>query len=226
MTGGGAGTASRGKAGHAPAKTQGVVMGIRHLALLGLPLACAAQAQAEPNYYIDSTLPVRSFTSAEIETVAMPELAYDTTTVAEDDYEKYFYFHRSETDFETAFADVTECDAISSGSSIYMGVDAGQMGANMAQYGLLAGAVGGAVASLMADAIFGSAERRKQRRLNVRNCMHFKGYDRYGLAKDLWQEFHFEEGLSKTDTEEREEKLMMQARVASGPAPTTERLNP
>lgn len=196
-------------------------MGLARFALLCLPLAGAAQAQ-----YVDNPVPLRTFTETEISAVAMPELAFDVSTVEPDDFEKYFYFHRADTSFDQAYGDIVECDALSSGISYYGGVDSGTMAANMVQYGVLAGAVGGAIGSLMADAIFGSAERRKQRRINMRNCMFYKGYDRYGLEKDLWQSFNFEEGLSKTDPEEREVKLLVQARVASGPQPQQERLEP
>ena len=60
----------------------------------------------------------------------------------------------------------------------------------------------------------------------MRNCMYYKGYDRYGLEKDLWQEFNFEEGNSREEAESRAQKLMMQARVASGPKPEQEALQP
>ena len=100
------------------------------------------------------------------------------------------------------------------------------MASSMIQYGVVAGALGGAIGGLMADAIFGSGERRKQRRINMRNCMFYKGYDRYGLEKDLWQEFNFEEGLSQTEETERENKLLMQARVASGPKPAQGKVEP
>lgn len=171
-------------------------------------------------------VPVRQFTESEIAAIKMPDLAFDTAKVAPDDFEKYFIFHRPETGFGEAYADITECDALASGISIYRGVDAGTMASNMVQYGVLAGAIGGAIAGVMMDAIFGSAARRQARRVNLRNCMYFKGYDRYGLEKERWQAFNFEEGLSKTDADVRAEKLLVQARVASGPAPKLEKLEP
>ncbi|MBX7533140.1 hypothetical protein K3165_09430 [Qipengyuania sp. 1XM1-15A] len=181
----------------------------------------AAQAQ-----YVDEPQPQREFTEAEIEAVPMPALQFDMAEANVDDFEKYFYFHRPETDFATAYYDITECDALASGISFYAGPTAGDMAANMLQYGVLAGGIGGAIGGLMADAIFGSGERRKQRRVNMRNCMFYKGYDRYGLEKDLWQEFNFEEGNSQTEATERENKLLMQARVASGPKPEQGRVEP
>lgn len=189
-------------------------------ALLLLPLAGMAQAQA-----IKNEPPQRAFIEAEIEAVQMPALAFEETPAIADDYEKYFYFHREDTSFDEAYADITECDALSSGLSYYSANDAAIAGA-MAQYGVLAGSIGGVVGGLMADAIFGSAERRKQRRMNLRNCMYYKGYDRYGLEKDLWQEFNFEEGLSRENAEDRERAILMQARVASGPKPEQEAIEP
>lgn len=191
-------------------------------ALLLLPIAGTAQAQ-----YVESNAPpMRSFTAAEIDAVQMPELAFDASKVKEDDFEKYFYFHRPDTSFDVAYADITECDALTSGLSYYGGANSSSVAGAMAQYGVLGGALGGAIGSVIGDAIFGSSERRKQRRVNMRNCMFYKGYDRYGLEKDLWQEFNFEEGNSAEEAERRAKKIMMQARVASGPKPEQKALQP
>ena len=191
------------------------------LAAGAMVVAPAAQAQQT-----GGQVPVRQFSDAQIAAVPMPDLAFDAAKVGPDDFEKYFIFHREGAAFPEAYADITECDALASGISIYRGMDAGQMASNMVQYGVLAGAIGGAIANVMIDAIFGSAERRKARRVNLRNCMYFKGYDRYGLEKEAWQKFNFEEGLSKTDADVRADKLLMQARVASGPTPKLEKLAP
>jgi hypothetical protein len=190
-------------------------------ALLLAALPATAQAQA-----IKSEPEKKNFTAAEIDAVPMPDLAYtpDPTIVA--DFDKYFFFHREGTDFSTAYADIIECDSLASGINFYMGADSGAIAGAMANYGVLAGGIGGAIGGLMADAIFGSAERRKIKRINLRNCMFYKGYDRYGLKKDLWQEFHFEEGFSRENAKDREAALLKQARVASGPKPQYEVLEP
>ncbi|MDE2413067.1 MAG: hypothetical protein KGM18_14965, partial [Sphingomonadales bacterium] len=154
-------------------------------------------------------------------TLTRPKLDFTATPEIEADYEKYFYFHRADTSFVDAFNDIRECDALASGANIYRGADSGAMAAAMSQYGLLAGGIGGAVGSVIADAIFGSAARRAQRRVNLRNCMGFKGYQRFGLSGDLWKEFNFEEGNGRKKEGERNEALELQALVASGPAPTT-----
>lgn len=187
--------------------------------LVAVPVAGQAQAiKTEP--------PMKIFTAAEVEAVAMPDLAFKPDPLIAQDFDKYFYFHRPDTDFSQAYADITECDSLASGINFYMGADSSAMAGAMANYGVLAGGIGGAIGGLMADAIFGSAERRRIKRVNLRNCMYFKGYDRYGLEKDLWQAFHFEEGLSRENAKDREAALMKQARVASGPKPQTEVLVP
>lgn len=196
-------------------------MGLSRLALLFLPLAGVAQAQA-----IKNEPPMREFSEEEIAAIEMPQLVFEETDKIRGDYEKYFYFHREGNSFNQAFADVSECDALSSGLSYYNGISSAQMTQHMMQYGALAGGIGGAIGSVMADAIFGSAERRKQRRLNLRNCMFYKGYDRYGLDKDLWQTFNFEEGLTRENAKDREKAILMQAKVAAGPKPEQEAIEP
>jgi hypothetical protein len=153
----------------------------------------------------------------------MPKLDFTATPEIESDYDKYFYFHRADTTFTEAYTDIRECDALASGSRIYLGGDNAFMSSAVAQYGL-GGAIGGALGSVLADAIFGAAQRRKERRVKMRNCMGFKGYQRYGLAKDLWESFNFQEGNGRKKEEERDRKIRLQAMVASGPAPKQEAL--
>jgi hypothetical protein len=191
------------------------------LALLVLPVGGTAQAQA-----IKNEPQMRHFTDSEIAAVAMPALAFEASAEDVDNYDKYFFFHRPDTGFDQAYADIVECDALGSGISIYMGANSGAMAGAMAQYGMVAGAAGGMIASIAMDAIFGSAARRAAKRTNMRNCMFFKGYNRYGLEKDLWQEFNFEEGNGRKEDSERERDLRLQARIASGPMPSGEALEP
>ena len=178
--------------------------------------ATSASAQA-----IKPPAEMRSFTADQVAAVAMPDTAFEATPADIETYDKYFYFHRDGTDFDTAYNDISECDAVASGINFYAGGDSYMSNYYATQYGM-AGAVGGAIGSAMADAIFGSAERRRIRRINMRNCMGFKGYDRYGMEKERWQAFHFEEGFGRVKDEKRTGYLMQQARVASGPKPKAE----
>lgn len=189
-------------------------------ALLLLPVAQAGQAQA-----IKTEPEMETFTKEEVAAIEMPQMAFDYAAVPPKNFDKYFYFHRPETSFDQAYADITECDSLGSGVNYYMRADDWAI-QNAFNQGGLAGGVGGMIGSMLADAIFGSAARRQQKRVNIRNCMYYKGYDRYGLEKSLWQEFHFEEGLSRENADKRAAALKQQARVASGPQPTTQRLEP
>jgi hypothetical protein len=122
-------------------------------------------------------------------------------------------FHRTGTDFDTALADVRECDGYARGISYHIG--GGPVPYPYA--GTVAGAVGGAIGSALADAIFGAAERRKLRRRNMRTCMGFKEYQRYAVTEEEWSSFAFEEGEAEGE-EKRELQLRMHAKIASAPA--------
>ena len=174
-------------------------------ALLAAQPALAQQALIEPAAAL----------APDPASVPMPNLAFTPTDEDVRNYEKYFYFHREGNDFGTAYADLQECDAYarglafrSSGAVPYVPVA-----------GVLPAAIGGAIGSAVADAVFGSAERRRLRRVTIRTCMGFKGYRTYGLSKALWEEFNFDEGLSQVPEDRRQRLLQMQARAASGPAP-------
>jgi len=188
------------------------------LALFGTATIGNAQA-------IKSEPPMRLFTAEEMAKIEMPELRFEATPADVDDFEKYFYFHRGDTSFDEAYADIVECDSLASGISYYAGGGEPYPGYYATQYGI-GGAIGGAIGSALADAIFGSAERRKIRRINLRNCMGFKEYQRYGLSGDLWKAFNFEEGHGRKGDDVREVSLLQQAKVASGEKPDTEVLEP
>lgn len=181
--------------------------------VLVLPQAEIAAAQT-------TAVPAPAVTIPSADGLEMPKLDFTPDPKITSDYDKYFYFHRPDTTFAESYTDIRECDALASGSRIYMGGDSA-MSSAMVQYGL-GGAIGGVIGSVIADAIFGSAARRKERRIKMRNCMGFKGYQRYGLAKELWEPFNFQEGNGRKKEEVRDRALRLQALVASGPAPKQE----
>lgn len=153
-------------------------------------------------------------------TVAMPKLDFASTPLIEADFDKYYFFNRANTTFEEALADLRDCDGFARGlSSGYKYQEAPYPYTYTA-----AGAAGGVIANVMIAAIFGSAEKRRLRRVNMRRCMGYRGYDRFGLEKDLWQEFNFEEGFSAEGEDKRQAMLAQQAKVASGPRPAGKEL--
>ena len=179
--------------------------------LCGTSLAAALLA-AQPAASQRAPTPA---TAIDPSTIAMPDLRFEPNEEDVRNYSKYFYFHRPDTDFATAYADLQECDGYARGLSYSVG--GGPVPYPYA--GTLGGAIGGAIGSALADAIAGSAERRRQRRVNMRTCMTFKGYRTYGLRKALWEEFNFDEGNSRVEEARRQRLLQIQARVASGPTP-------
>jgi hypothetical protein len=187
------------------------------------PLAQTPPAQAAPAADSDTAQTVALPSADEkidVAAIPMPALAFTADVKFEKDFDKYYYFHRAETDFKTALADLRDCDGLSRG----LASPFGYMETPYPYAGTLAGAAGGAIANLMVAAIFGSAQVRATRRVNMRRCMSFKGYERYGLPKDMWQEFNFEEGFSSLEEGKRQAYLKQQAKVASGEAPKTEAL--
>ena len=179
-----------------------------------LAFASAANAQRTPP--LARTPAPAAAPAIDPATIEMPNLAFTPTPDLVADFDKYYVFNRAETDFAAAYADLRECDAYARGLVFRM--DGGTVPYPYA--GTMAGAIGGAIANVAIDAMFGSAERRKQRRMIMRTCMTYKGYRTFGLPKSIWETFNFEEGLSQVDDQRRQRMLQIQARVASGPAPS------
>lgn len=150
-------------------------------------------------------------------TIPMPVLAFTPDPKWEKDFDKYYYFNRADTSFAEALADLRQCDGLSRGLASPFGNSDVPYPYNSTAPGL----IGGAIANVMIAAIVGSAQLRAMRRVNMRRCMFHKGYDRFGLPKDMWQTFNFEEGFGGLPEEERQAFLKQQARVASGPRPAT-----
>lgn len=195
-------------------------MRMRQVPLGGIALAAAllgagaAQAQVRT--------PPAPVAAAAIDpaSVPMPNLAFTPDAEAERNYFKYFFFHRADTDFASAYADIQECDGYARGLAYRTAYQQPYMPYPITLPTAVGGAIGGAIGNAMADAIFGSAERRMQRRAIMRTCMGFKGYTAFGLSKDVWEAFNFDEGNSSLPEARRHEFLRMQARAATGPRPT------
>lgn len=167
-----------------------------------------------------SPFPVAPVSAEDVAKIAMPKLAFAPTGLEAKDFDKYYYFYRADTDFATAYTDIAECDGYARG--LVSGFGNAQVPYPYA--GTMAGAAGGVIGNLMVDAIFGSAERRRMRRINMRQCMNFKGYERHGLAKAVWDEFNFDEGIGSVSASDRMRYLQQQALVAATAKPETKEL--
>jgi hypothetical protein len=159
--------------------------------------------------------------------VPMPDINFTPTPDDEKGFDKYFFFHREQTDFATAYADIRECDQYTRGRPLTApynpnSVVSAMQNQMVSQYGL-AGAAGGAVGGIIGGIIaaeMAAAEMRKMRRKTLLTCMGFKQYRTFGLSKDKWQLFNFAEGGAPKQEDQRQYFLQMQAKVASGPKPT------
>lgn len=170
-----------------------------------------------PAFLTDSGTPFAKIEVSDDEAakLKMPELAFAETPEDAANFDKYYYFHRSGVSYPDAYRDIVECDGYARG--LQSGIS--YVEAPYPYTYTMAGAVGGMIGNAMAMAIFGSGEKRRLRRVNMRQCMNFKGYQRYGLKKDLWEAFHFEEGLSGMPDERRFDFLKRQALVAANATP-------
>lgn len=191
--------------------------------MLKVTLLCAAvlaasAAQAAEGDLSASPFPQIPVEASEVSALELPKLDYKATPEDANNYDKYYFFHRTGTDVKTAYADISECDGYA------RGLNSGFKGADVPYpyAGTLAGAAGGAIANAMMAAIFVPGEKRRMRRVNMRQCMGFKGYQRYGLSKDRWVGFNFEEGTGEEKEETRTNALRLQALVAATAKPTGE----
>jgi hypothetical protein len=158
--------------------------------MAGIATTLAAQCAAEARAVVDPAM------------IAVPALDGAITAADRADFDKYFYFHRDGTDFPTALADIRYCDGLASGLTPGTG--------NPVLGGLALAGVSGAIAS---------GNRRALRRVNLRRCMFFKGYQRFGVPKAVWAQFNFEEGSKPLAESERTPFLLQQAKIASGSHP-------
>lgn len=179
--------------------------------ILGAVFMSSAVVAGDADSLSASPFGVIEIAADEAAKLEMPKLDYSETPEDAKNYDKYYFFRRNETDFATAYADITECDGYARGlASSYEYQDAPYPYA-----GTVAGAAGGMIANAMMAAIFVPGEKRRMRRVNMRQCMGFKGYERLGLSKDLWETFNFEEGTGAEEEQSRLRALKLQALVAS-----------
>ena len=110
-----------------------------------------ADLSPDVQYLADSASPFgETFVSSEeASAIAMPDLAGPVTSLDEENFDKYYYFHRDDTDLATAFSDISECDGYARGLATgYRYQDAPYPYAYS-----MAGVAGAAIGNLMVAAI-------------------------------------------------------------------------
>ncbi|HEX8062983.1 MAG TPA: hypothetical protein VF535_07180 [Allosphingosinicella sp.] len=136
---------------------------------------------------------------------------------AEETFARHFFFHRPGVPLDEASADLVECRTYADDAMLWpreprsLPPDPKTLPPNVSG-GPMGPLVGGLAFSLVAG-----GERAKIASANLRKCMGFKGYDRYGLPDPLWKQLN-----SGTP----DQVLLRLARLASGPAPSGRKLDP
>ena len=137
---------------------------------------------------------------------------------AEDEsFGRHFFFHRPGVSLEEARADLEECRTYASSAMLWPR-SPGSLppDPDILPPQVTGGSLGPLVGGL-AFALVEGGERAKIAAANMRKCMGFKGYGRYGLSDPLWKQLN---------AGSPEEVLERQARLASGGAPSGRRLDP
>ena len=120
--------------------------------LLGLVLVSVVAQPVSAAKRLDNAPEPERLTQEQVDAVPYRDLNFTPTAATAGDYHKYFVFHRDDTSFERAFADINECDSLVSGSNIYMGGNDAVTNSVAMQYGM-AGAIAGPLVGLAMDAI-------------------------------------------------------------------------
>lgn len=132
-------------------------------------------------------------------------------------FARHFFFHRPGVSLEEARADLAECKTYAS-SAMFLPRSPGSLPPDPEVLPPIVS--GGSVGPLVGNLAFGlieGGERAKIAAANMRKCMGFKGYGRYGLSDPLWKQLN---------AGSPEEALLRQARLAAGAAPSGRRLDP
>ena len=130
---------------------------------------------------------------------------------------RYHVFQKDGVSFEIALADLRQCTAYTNGLVAQAPIPA------FVPFGASGFAVAGPrfanmglVGNLVIDA-FMSGMQSEMESYNLRRCMTYKGYRRYGVTRKLWSE------LTKGSSEEVTVRMAL---IASGAKPQAEALEP
>lgn len=173
------------------------------IALIGSLLAAPAVAQTAP----PPAPPV----------VTVPDIASGQNALG--DVRKYFIFHQQGTSLDQARTDFEYCSRFTVlGAGLvfpdFIPLDSRPVPANPVNYDF--GGQYGLTGVIIGAMIAGPLERGKKQMAMMR-CMLPRGYARYRISEELWKEINGKDRLAEIE---------VQARLATGPVPTTPRVLP
>ena len=146
-----------------------------------------------------------------------PDFGFEPTAGQAREFWRYFYFWKSGVTAERARADLGECQNYANGVILWavlperLPEEATRLRPQISG-GMMGPLVGGLVYSMVEGGL-----TRRIAIANLRKCMGFKGYRRFGLSEALWEQLN--QG-------EAEAVLTRQARIAAGPEPARPSLDP
>lgn len=150
-------------------------------------------------------------------TITTPDLTFVPTAKDRTNFHKYFYYWKPGVSFERAHSDLSECYLFVTPRPAYLPFHldisdevllAPPPRSGATQFGLIGAILAGPV---VPDMSFEAIQQR------FRTCMGFKNYVRYGTSEALWKQIHGKDG---------ERSLRIIAKIASGPEPEGERVDP
>ena len=145
-------------------------------------------------------------------TIEAPDVTPSTDPKIREEGYKFYYFHRPDVPFETAYRDLSECRAhlVSGGLVAVPGfIPWGEKDRREIPQATPAfGIVGGVMAAIILPKLIRGQQSNKMRR-----CMGTRGYERYAIPESTWDK------LNKGD---EQQLILMQAKLASGPKPADE----
>jgi hypothetical protein len=171
------------------------------------------------------TAPINGTVAAETETFALPDPATitvpDLSSSGSDEVVangwKYFFFQKPAVSFADAYADLSFCYRYQGNSNWgTVGVPrfvpwkeaapdktADTSSPITTQYGLLGYGMGALVMGMLEGTLV-----RRDQQSKMRRCMETRGYTRYGVAEEIWENVR---GMEPADA------IAIQAKIASGP---------
>lgn len=119
--------------------------------------------------------------------IVLPNLVFQPTQRDVSHYDEYFYFYKENVSYSRALADLEDCNSYSRVLSpmhrepefVPLGGEANPPTTQIsAGFALMYGPIGLGIAAIAMDDIQAAMERA-----NLRRCMGFKGYQRYGTSR-------------------------------------------
>lgn len=145
-------------------------------------------------------------------TIAVPDLSGSADSAVVENGWKYFFYHREATSFEEAYADIADCYRFLAPAGwanvriprFVPWVERSPAERAATGYFEHSGLVGLAIGGMIEGTL-----TRRDRQSKMRRCMEPRGYTRYGVAEEIWENVA---DMSPA------EGIAVQAKIASGPA--------